>query len=151
MGVAVQQFTETQLIDQLRQCGLRATGQRLAILRALRQDRTHPSAEEVYDCLKRSYPTLSLSTVCKTLQTLAEMDVLQTIDTGTGRQRFEGNPEAHHHAVCTRCGRVLDVAFSKFPVELPDGRIDPSFDVLGLKVYFTGRCHKCAGNGKSGS
>ena len=144
----MEESTERQLIDELRRCGLRATGQRLAILRAIRENRLHPSAEELMDQLKESQPTLSLSTVYKNLQTLAEAGVLQTVDTGTGKQRFEGRPEPHHHAVCTRCQRVYDVDFAKFPVQVPQLDLDPHFKIQAVKVCFSGKCHHCNGNAK---
>jgi Fur family peroxide stress response transcriptional regulator len=136
---------EQELIDRFRRCGLRATGQRLAILRMLRTDRSHPSAEQIYLRMKSQHPTLSLSTVYKTLQTLAQMNVLQTIDSGTGKQRFDGQPIAHHHAVCNFCGQISDVAFEKFPYDLPSEDIVPEFFVHKVKVYFSGRCWACNG------
>jgi len=105
------QASKQELINQLRGCGLRATGQRLAVLTALRADRSHPSAEDIHAKLSAVHPTLSLSTVYKTLGVLAEAGILYTIDAGTGKQRFEGQLKPHHHAVCRRCGRVIDVDF----------------------------------------
>jgi Fe2+ or Zn2+ uptake regulation protein len=135
--------TDAALIDELRQHGLRATGQRLAILRALREDRTHPSAEELFDKLKSRYATLSLSTVYKSLQTLAERGVVQTIDGGTGRQRFEGQPKPHHHAVCVVCGRVIDIPYDAYPIGPHPRHVHAEFVVHNVKVYFTGRCQTC--------
>lgn len=131
---------EETLIEQLRGCGLRVTGQRLAILRVLRTDRDHPSAEDVYNRLKPSFPTLSLSTVYKTLQKLAQIGVIQTIDVGAGRQRFDGQDVRHHHAVCICCGKVFDVDFKAFPVDQPAKDIVPGFTVREVKVYFSGLC-----------
>ena len=142
---------DTELIDQLRRCGLRATSQRLTILKALRADRTHPSAEELFERLRPHHATLSLSTVYKTLQTLAQKGVLQTIDSGPGRQRFEGSPAPHHHAVCTYCGRVFDVEFSRFPIEPPKRSVHPDIYVQGLKVCFTGLCRFCNGQRETAS
>jgi len=141
----MRQLAEKDIIEQLRRCGLRATGQRLAILRALREDTSHPSAEEIFRRLSGSFPTLSLSTVYKTLQTLAAMGVLTTIDNGTGKQRFEGQPDPHHHAVCNYCGRVIDIDFSLFPIPTPRDKMIPGFTVQSVKVYFNGVCRDCHG------
>lgn len=93
--------------------------------------------------MKPTHPTLSLSTVYKTLQTLAQRRVVQTIECGTGKQRFDGQPGPHHHAVCCHCGRIVDVEFQKLPVSLPKGRFVPDFTIESVKVYFAGICEKC--------
>jgi len=135
--------SEKAMIEQLRDHGLRATGQRLAVLRCLRENPTHPSAEEIYARLRPKHPTLSLSTVYKTLQTLAEVGVLDTIDAGDARQRFDGNPAPHHHAVCSRCRRVRDVPMEKSELPPPVDQLVPGFDVEQVKVYFSGVCEEC--------
>jgi Fur family transcriptional regulator, peroxide stress response regulator len=134
---------EHKLIEQLRKCRLRATGQRLAIMHVLMESRSHPSAEDIYHRLKKSHPTLSLSTVYKTLQVMANMGALVTIETGTSCQRFDGQMHPHHHAVCDKCGKVHDVDFDRHPIELNTKHILPGFNVQGVKVVFTGLCHNC--------
>jgi len=138
-----QKTEEDALIGQLRKCRLRATGQRLAIMRTLMESRSHLSAEEVYQQLKPSHPTLSLSTVYKTLQVMAEMGVIVTIETGMGSQRFDGQTTPHHHAICGKCGRIYDVDFEKCPVEMDSADVVPGFNVQSIKVYFVGTCDCC--------
>lgn len=134
---------ERKLIEQLRKGGLRATNQRLAIMQLLRESRSHPSAEDIFRRLKRSHPTLSLSTVYKTLQVMADMGALLTIECGTGSQRFDGQTHPHHHAVCGKCGKIHDVEFDKYPIEPASKETLPGFTVHGIKVIFRGLCHGC--------
>ncbi len=134
---------EQKLIEQLRKCNLRATSQRLAIMQVLMESRSHPSAEDIYQRLKRSHPTLSLSTVYKTLQVMSEMGALITIETGTGSQKFDGQTHPHHHAICGKCGQVYDVEFAILPVDLETKTVLPDFHVNAVKVYFAGICHNC--------
>jgi Fe2+ or Zn2+ uptake regulation protein len=137
------QAEEQNLIRQLRRCRLRATNQRLAVMRNLVESRSHLSAEEIYQRLKPSHPTLSLSTVYKTLQVMAEMGAVVTIETGTGSLKFDGQTHPHHHAVCRKCGQVFDVDFKKCPVDPENTDILPGFQVQAIKVYFTGTCEYC--------
>ena len=134
---------EHKLIDQLRKCRLRATGQRLAVMQTLLETRNHPSAEDIFQKLKRSHPTLSLSTVYKTLQMMADMGALLTIETGSGSQRFDGHTHPHHHAVCTKCNKVLDVDFDRYPIDLNKKEVLADFDVQGIKITFSGTCQVC--------
>jgi Fur family peroxide stress response transcriptional regulator len=135
---------DQSLITQLRKCRLRATGQRLAIMKTLMESQSHPSAEDIFIRLKQSHPTLSLSTVYKTLQVMAEMGAVITIETGIGSLKFDGNPNPHHHAICSKCGKVHDVDFSKYPIDTNIADILPGFGVQSVKVFFNGLCSDCA-------
>ena len=137
------QVEEQNLIRQLRKCRLRATNQRLAVMRNLVESRSHLSAEDIYQLLKPSHPTLSLSTVYKTLQVMAEVGAVVTIETGTGSLKFDGQTHPHHHAVCRKCGHVFDVDFEKCPVDSEYTDVLPGFHVQGIKIYFTGTCECC--------
>ncbi len=135
-------YTDQDLITKLRKGGLRATSQRLAIMKALMATRSHPSAEELYEQLKPSYPTLSLSTVYKTLQILAEIGEVLTLETGSGKQRFDGYTHNHYHATCVKCEKVFDIDYEKYPINPPE-EILPGFKIQSTKVYFMGLCNEC--------
>jgi Fur family peroxide stress response transcriptional regulator len=92
----------------LRDAGLKATPQRIAILRALDGDETHPTAQELYDRLREEFPTLSVATVYNTLSALTRMSRCVPLELG-GPVRFDPNVTAHDHAVCEHCGRIRDV------------------------------------------
>ncbi len=135
--------SDRELIERLRKSGLRATSQRIAILRALLSNREHPSAEDIYRDLKHQHPTLSLSTVYKTLQLLAKANQIITIDTGAGRQRFDGYTHKHHHAYCMKCGRIFDVDYEKCPIDFKEVSL-PDFRIVSMKIYFEGLCEECS-------
>jgi Fur family peroxide stress response transcriptional regulator len=93
----------------LRDAGLKATPQRIAILRALDGDETHPTAQELYERLRGEFPALSVATVYNTLSALTRAARCVPLELG-GPVRFDPNVSAHDHAVCERCGRIRDVA-----------------------------------------
>jgi Fur family peroxide stress response transcriptional regulator len=92
----------------LRDAGLKATPQRIAVLRALDGDVTHPTAQELFERLQGEFPTLSVATVYNTLSALTRMSRCVPLELG-GPVRFDPNVTAHDHAVCERCGRIRDV------------------------------------------
>lgn len=103
----------------------------------------HPTAETVYQNIRKEIPNISLATVYRKLSLLTEMGEIQKISTGEGPDRFDGNAAPHNHFVCRHCGRVLDLEMDSIE-EINDiaGR---SFQgkVLGHVTYFYGICPDC--------
>lgn len=102
----------------------------------------HPTAEAVFAEARKRMPTMSLKTVYQTLNDLAEMGEIQSLDLGTGSSRFDPNVDPHHHLVCTRCGKVRDLyadfGFLQVPVQQRQG-----FAVGSAEVVFRGLCGAC--------
>ncbi len=93
--------------DQLREAGLKATGPRVAILDAIERNHNHPSAEEIYQELAESHPTLSLSTVYSTLNAFVRAGLVRKLSEVDGRLRIEGAKRPHDHAICRILRRHL--------------------------------------------
>ena len=132
---------DQQAAQTLRDAGLKATPQRLAILRALEGDETHPTAQELFERLRGDFPTLSVATVYNTLSALTQMSRCKPLELG-GPVRFDPNTTAHDHAVCERCGRIGDF--------LPPTAASPSDeDLSGFRVrrverIYRGFCAQCS-------
>src|SRR5262245_55173095 len=94
---------------RLRASGLKLTPQRMAIVRELCADPTHPTAQELYERLRPALPTMSFATVYNTLDALASAGLCAALSLAPGPARFDPNMGDHHHAVCDRCGQVRDV------------------------------------------
>lgn len=125
------------------------THQRLAVYEELSARRDHPSAESLHESLLKAYPSLSLATVYKTLQTLHEMGMVARVDSPTSQARYDAVMGTHHHAVCTACGRIEDL-FDPRLDSLPTPRA-AGFKVSGHSVHFHGLCASCAKAGRSDS
>ena len=118
------------------------THQRLAVYEELSGRRDHPSAESLYESLKKAYPSLSLATVYKTLQTLHELGMVERVDSPTAQARYDAIVEMHHHVVCSACGRIEDLfdpRLDKLPAPSVKG-----FQISGHSVHFHGLCAACA-------
>src|SRR5215468_3698579 len=116
--------------------GLRVTPQRQAIFRLLHGNDVHPTVETLYDSARAEMPTISLKTVYQTVHDLEAMGEVTLLDLGTGSVRVDPNVEdAHHHLVCTACGRVRDVPVSIDGLQLP-ARYRREFTLDHAQVIF---------------
>ena len=132
----------------LRDAGLKATPQRLAILRALDGDESHPTAQELFERLQGEFPTLSVATVYNTLSALTRLSRCVPLELG-GPVRFDPNTTAHDHAVCEGCGRIRDVsppmAASPEPATTKPGEPALSgFQVRRVERIYRGFCAQCS-------
>lgn len=83
--------------------------QREAIRTALMNCTSHPSAEDVYQMLKGSYPNISLGTVYRNLNLLTEMGEIMKVPGTIGSDRFDGNTSNHVHFFCKNCDAIIDL------------------------------------------
>lgn len=120
------------------------TRQRKVILEELRKVNTHPSADEVYEMVRRRLPRISLGTVYRNLEILSESGDIQKIEPGCTLKRFDGNPSEHCHIRCVRCDRVVD-APGVPNLEIDLQQIDTAdFEIIGHKLEFIGLCPACS-------
>lgn len=98
-------------IAQLREAGLRLTPQRAMVLEALYHYPGHATVEEVHQRVAAQSPYVDLSTVYRTLNLLKQHGLVGALHVEGKPTRYEAlhAETLHHHAVCSRCGRVLEV------------------------------------------
>ena len=123
---------------------LRMTRQRQVILEELRKVKTHPSADELYEKVKRRLPRISLGTVYRNLEILTRLGEIQHVEIGGAMKRFDGNPKNHYHIRCIRCARVDDVQIG--PLKQVEDALAGSTDyqITGHRLEFVGLCGKCS-------
>lgn len=123
--------------------GVRLTPQRLALYEEMQADKSHPSAEELYERIRSKMPTVSLDTIYRTLATFERCGVVTRLQIPGERSRFDADPSPHHHLVCNRCKNIADIHWPDFDVmELPEdvqkwGRVD------GRHAEVRGTCRSC--------
>jgi Fe2+ or Zn2+ uptake regulation protein len=132
----------------LRDAGLKATPQRLAILLSLAGDETHPTAQELHERLSPEFPSLSVATVYNTLSALTRIERCTPLELG-GPVRFDPNVQPHDHAVCERCGSIRDVRDDQQPDGAAansgsDNRALTGFTVRRVERIYRGLCASCA-------
>ena len=122
---------------------LRVTRQRRVILEELCKVDTHPSADEVYAMVRKRLPRISLGTVYRNLEILAENGDIQKLEPGCTLKRFDGKTENHYHLRCIRCDRVVDAPVD-FDVTIKhDLKSGTDFKIIGHKLEFVGICPEC--------
>ena len=117
---------------------------RNAILAYLRQTKSHPSAEMVFNELKQEHPDLSLGTVYRNLAMFKAQKVIASIGTVDGIERFDGNTEPHVHFICEGCYKVEDLPKVQVPEELYQTvNQQTGGQVVDCHLHFSGVCKDC--------
>ena len=130
--------------QRIKDHGLRATAARVAILEWLATDRRHPTAELVHESLRGRFPTLSLSTVYATLETLIREGLIRRVAPQSGRLRVDGTPLDHDHAICRMCGGIHDVARDLIQRPVAPDRLPSGLQVVNLHIEYEVLCPPCA-------
>ena len=117
--------------------------QRERILELLQSTGRHPTADWVYNELKEEFPNLSMGTVYRNLQILAEEGLVRVIPEPSGRKRYDADTSEHSHIRCIRCGRVGDVATASAAKIRKSTAAKTDFLMLGYRVDFVGLCPGC--------
>ena len=134
--------TVDHLCAQLRAQGRRVTPQRRAIIQVLLDDCPHPTAEQIFTCVRDALPDISQATVYNTLRELVEMGILLELDLGLGERYYDITTTDHAHLVCLGCGRIEDVPYDRDTlVLLPE--YAHGFQVVDCNVIFRGYCPAC--------
>jgi len=92
---------------KLREHGLKATIQRLAILEAI-DKAGHIGIDDLYKQVSRQYPSFSLSTVYKNIEGMQEAGLLVEVPVAGGKSKYEVLKEDHVHLICQNCGKIID-------------------------------------------
>lgn len=122
---------------------MRKTKQKEAILEVLRSTDSHPTADWVYNEVRKEIPNISLGTIYRNLRILCQMgEVLELVLCGSS-SRFDARCDNHYHFRCEKCGRVFDID------EPMDKKMNDKiarktgFDVKYHKLEFRGFCQDC--------
>ena len=148
-----------EMLACVKASGLKLTPQRMAIVRELAADPTHPTAQELFERLRPALPTMSFATVYNTLDALARAGLCAALSLAPGAARFDPNMRPHHHAVCDRCGLIRDVPSEAAPpgevsaageISEPPPPVSgdlaaaPGFVVRSVERIYRGLCAACA-------
>jgi Fur family peroxide stress response transcriptional regulator len=133
---------DKDFIATLRDHGLQVTYQRLAIYQALYFTKEHPSAEAIYQQVKKRFPMISLGTVYKTLEKFFEVGLIQKVSPVTEVARYDAITNPHHHMVCLECQSIQDIedTAGEQKISLP---VQNGFQVVRQQVVLQGYCSGC--------
>ncbi len=117
--------------------------QREAILGVLQNTKVHPTADWVYEEVRKQIPNISLGTVYRNLAKLSDEHMIVKLGLGTGTEHFDGNSSPHYHVMCTDCGAIDDIEaeplneLNLWAAKLFNG------EIYKHSTIFFGKCAKC--------
>jgi len=126
---------------------VRMTKQRLAILKATKSSKCHPTANEVYLMVRTKMPNISLGTVYRNLEVLAEKGLIRRLGPYDDKMRFDGDISDHHHVKCVFCGRIDDVELKEKPEIEGSVPCLPGYKIISYGIEFEGICPECQKKG----
>jgi Fur family peroxide stress response transcriptional regulator len=120
------------------------TKQREVVLQVVRDSQAHLTANEVFGSAKELLPSISFATVYNSLRYLKEAGHIAEIQFGNGASRFDGMTHRHDHALCTKCGMLVDIDMD-LPAELvKKAERKSKFKTESIEFTLRGVCPDCA-------
>lgn len=137
------QRTDT-IIRKLRENGHKITPQRLAIIKILAVSEGHPSVEDIYEEIRRDFPTMSLATVYRNIVLLKSFGEVLELGFPDGSNRYDGNkPAPHPHVICIRCKKIVDPVLDSLDEMKKEVALETDFTILNHRLDFFGICSSC--------
>lgn len=137
------QKSDALIIETLRKNGYKATTQRIIICRFALHSRDHPTAQRIYNEVRKMHPTVSLATVYKTLQILTEHGLIQELDLPQSQAKFDSYIEPHINLVCMQCGNIQDFDDKTAQEMVERVTIKAQFTRTGQRLDIYGVCKTC--------
>lgn len=121
----------------------RSTNQRQVILEMIKKSNSHPTADDIYESVRKRLPKISLGTIYRNIEILYENGLIEKIGPLSNQMRYDGITKNHYHIRCIRCGKVVDA-----PVEtinrLDDKvRRQTDYMIMGHRLEYIGICPDC--------
>ncbi len=123
---------------------MRLTTQRQIILEELGKVTSHPTANEVYDMVRKRLPRIGLGTVYRNLELMAETGIILKLEVGGTQKRFDATVDPHYHIRCLSCGKVDDIAIPVMSDINKTAAALSNYQVLGHHIEFSGICSECS-------
>lgn len=123
---------------------MRLTPQRQIILEELSKVTSHPTANELYDLVRKRLPRIGLGTVYRNLELMSESNIILKLEVGGTQKRFDATTDPHYHIRCTQCGKVDDI---DLPVQHNINQAaakETDYQILGHHIEFSGICKECS-------
>lgn len=121
----------------------RNTKQLEVVWDAIKDEASHPTADQIYDKVRKALPNISLGTVYRNLQKLVRDGKLQVLTLGRS-QHFDPLVVRHQHFICEQCDQVYDVLLEHSEPFVPVKLSHEGFTVTSHHMAFYGRCKRCA-------
>jgi len=102
------QFSLEHIREKILGVGLKATQQRMVVYKALSEVKSHPSADQIFDMVHSSNPSISMATVYNTLDSFVEFGLAKPVLSDKGPVRYDARIDHHHHLICSETKEIID-------------------------------------------
>lgn len=120
--------------------------QRKLILDTILESDIHPTADYIYNHLKKDNPALSLGTVYRNLAQLVDNGFISKVSMPNQPDRFDKNVSSHAHLVCDKCGEIYDLESTKIDKFVNSVSSEENISITSYDIIFNGVCRKCKVN-----
>jgi len=144
---AMFQIKKKKRIEQFesvcREHGFPVTIHRRMVLEAMLDQKDHPTADRIYELIKKQIPGISRTTVYRILDTFVQLGIIVKVCHHGAAARFDPVTQWHHHLVCMHCDRIIDIEDARLnKVQWPDVR-HHRFRISDYHIHFRGICDDC--------
>ncbi|HEX8070107.1 MAG TPA: transcriptional repressor [Pyrinomonadaceae bacterium] len=123
--------------------GRALTPQRQAVLQVIRASAEHLTAAEIFAAAVKLRPSLSFATVYNSLRYLKDAGLVREITFGNGASRYDRETERHDHALCSRCGKLLDFDLAEAAALMQLAARRSRFEPESIHLTLVGVCPDC--------
>lgn len=124
-------------------CNMNYSKQREIIYNTLKTNVVHPTAEYIYELLKKRHPNISLATVYRNLNQMASAGIIKRIEGLESSVHYDHNTHEHYHFICDKCKKVFDIDADIAPDIEDKTFAKTGFAILGHEITFHGFCADC--------
>jgi len=132
-----------QLVAKLRSNGLKVTPQRLAVCEIILSSKEHPTADQIYEKVKKKHPTMSLATVYQTLHLLSQIGLLQELGFSDCISRYDPDTSPHINIICKKCGKIHDYKAKSVGKLWSQIVKELGFEPVGQRIDIYRYCDRC--------
>ena len=119
------------------------TRQRQVVLRVVNESHHHPTASQVFEQARALLPTISYATVYNSLRFLKQAGLVHEISFGNAASRYDRETQRHDHAICTKCGKLVDFDLSEAMELMRAAARRTRFKAESIHLTLTGLCPEC--------
>ena len=131
------------LIKELRKKGYKVTPQRLAISEFILSNKNHLTAEEIYEEIKKKFPSISISTIYQVLRLLTSLGKINELKFVDNKSRYESDVTPHINAICPKCGNIEDYYSQNIEEFMLKIKQEFKFEPISHRIDIYRYCVKC--------
>lgn len=135
---------DKKITNDLKSQVIRLTRQRAIIMEVLKGTTLHPTADWIYDRVRKRCPNVSLGTIYRNLNLLKEKGLIRELTFGKNTARYDYNFEPHHHIICLKCGKLEDIECEVHPNLNKSVEKMSGYKIVAHQLEFNGICPGCS-------